>query len=136
MASVRSLTRGWSSAPALLAGVRAASPRPLGVGAKGRSRAVARLARLASRAAFLAAALTLLLVGGLFAFRDAYGDRVYPGVAIGDVPVGGLGRDAARALVEQRAAALADQTLSFAHGDRTWTATLAELGVSVDVDGS
>ncbi len=136
MASVRSLTRGWSSAPVLLGGMRAASPRPLRVFAPGRSRVVARLVRLAPRAAFVAATLVLLLVGGLVAFRNAYGDRVYPGVAVGDVPVGGLDRDVARALVAERAAVLGNQTVSFTHGDRTWTAALADLGVSVNVEAS
>ncbi|MDP9369904.1 MAG: hypothetical protein M3Q03_16805, partial [Chloroflexota bacterium] len=67
------------------------------------------LVRLAPRAAFVAATLVLLLVGGLVVFRNAYGDRVYPGVAVGDVPVGGLDRDVARALVAERAAVLGNQ---------------------------
>ncbi len=95
-----------------------------------------RLLGLAPRAAFVSATLILLLAGALLAFRDAYGNRVYPGVAVGDVPVGGLDRDVARALVDLRAAVLGSQTVSFSHGDRTWTATLADLGVSVDVEGS
>ncbi len=136
MASVRSLTRGWSLAPDLSGGLRAASPQSLGAFATVRSRTVVRLLRLAPRAAFVSATLILLLAGALLAFRDAYGNRVYPGVAVGDVPVGGLDRDVARALVDVRAAVFGNQTVSFSHGDRTWTAALADLGVSVDVEGS
>ena len=136
MASVRSLTRGWSLAPALGEGVRAVSPASLRALAPGRSRLVARLVRLLPRALFVASLVMLLVAGGLLGFRSAYGDRVYPGVAVGDVPLGGLDQDAARALLAERAAVLGSQTLSFTHGDRTWTAPLADLGVSVDVEAS
>ncbi|CAA9538007.1 MAG: Vancomycin B-type resistance protein VanW [uncultured Thermomicrobiales bacterium] len=82
------------------------------------------------------AALLLIATAALLAFRGAYADKVYPAVAVGDVPVGGLPRDAAETRLAERAAALAAQPLRFAAGDRTWTPTLADLGVSLDLEAS
>ena len=87
---------------------------------------------------FVIAVSTLLLVAavGLFVFRMAYGDRISPAVAVGDVPVGGLSVGAAENRLEQRAADLERDVIVFTYKGKTWSPTLAELGVDVDIDAS
>jgi vancomycin resistance protein YoaR len=100
------------------------------------SRVWVRGRRLATRAA-LGAALVLLAVAGALGFmRSVYADRVYPGVYVERVAVGGSSLDEARALVQQRAETLEHGTIAFSYHGKTWTPTLGEVGVTIDVDGS
>ena len=85
----------------------------------------------------LFAAIALLISAiGLFAFRAAYADKVYPAIAVGDVPVGGMTVDQAVAAVEDRAAELESGTITFTYKGQTWSPTLSELGATVHVDES
>jgi vancomycin resistance protein YoaR len=85
----------------------------------------------------LFAAITLLVSAiALFAFRAAYADKVYPAIAVGDVPVGGMTADEAVAAVEDRAAELESDTITFTFNGQTWSPTLSELGATVHVDES
>jgi vancomycin resistance protein YoaR len=95
-----------------------------------------RVARLGSRLALIAALALLVTAVALFAFRAVYADKVYPAVAVGDVPVGGMTVEQAVATVEARAAELERGTVAFTHEGRTWTPTLAELGATVDIEAS
>ncbi len=94
------------------------------------------LARLALR---LAMALSLLLLAGMFGIavvRAAYAGRIYPGVQVGETDTGGMHRDSAAALLNDRVAALDNSFITFTMGGTTWRPTLAELGVTVDIDAS
>ncbi len=82
------------------------------------------------------AGIVLVVAVGLFVFRAMYDGRIYPAVIVGDVPVGGLTVAAAEAELQARATALETGTVTFSHGGQTWTPTLAELGVTVDLAGS
>nr|MBA2246786.1 VanW family protein [Chloroflexia bacterium] len=73
---------------------------------------------------------------GLFAFRSVYSDRIYPAVTVGDVPVGGLTTGEAENRLVERAADLEQGTIAFSYGGKVWTPSLAELGVSFDLDRS
>lgn len=95
---------------------------------------LARAARLAPRLLLLAAATLLLGALAMFAFRAVFSDRIYPAVVAGDVEVGGMTVDQAAAATRQRAAEIEASTVTFRHGDRTWTPTFGELGATVDVD--
>lgn len=95
-----------------------------------------RLPRLLSRAATGLAVLTLLLTGTLLALRSAYGDKVYPSVAVADMDLGGLTPAEARATLQSRAAALEQGTVTFSFKGKTWTPKLEELGAKIDVDGA
>jgi vancomycin resistance protein YoaR len=92
--------------------------------------------RVLSRAITGLAGLTLLLAFGLFGTRLAFDARIYPGVAVAGVGVGGMERDEARALVEQEAAELERGLVYFTYGDRVWAPTLSELGARVDVEAT
>jgi vancomycin resistance protein YoaR len=78
----------------------------------------------------------LLLAVGLVVFRVAYADRVYPAVAVGDVPVGGLTMSQAEAKLTDRAEQLENGTFTFTYKGKVWTPSLSELGVSVMLDES
>jgi vancomycin resistance protein YoaR len=94
------------------------------------------LSRLGWRLARGGAVAILLLVGGLLAMRAAYGDRIYPAVYVGDMDLGGMTRDEARAALEKRAATLEQGLVTFTYEGRSWTPTLAEIGVRADVEGA
>ncbi|MCC7024916.1 MAG: VanW family protein [Thermomicrobiales bacterium] len=74
----------------------------------------------------LAAAVILLTV------RASYAERIFPAVTVADVAVGGLPMDVASARIAQRAAALESSTITLTHDNASWSATLGEIGVSVD----
>jgi vancomycin resistance protein YoaR len=102
----------------------------------GPNRWISRVGVLLPRLLLIAAVALLVSAIGLFAFRAAYADKVYPAVAVGDVNVGGMTVDHAVATVQQRAEELERGTVTFTWQGRTWTPTLSELGATVDVDAS
>jgi len=77
-----------------------------------------------------------LIAVGLFVFRQAYADRIYPAVVVGDVNVGGLTIGEAEDRLTARATDLEHGTISFTYNGQTWTPTLAELGATVNLDDS
>jgi lipoprotein-anchoring transpeptidase ErfK/SrfK len=82
----------------------------------------------------LGAAMTLVLLGGvgLVWFASRGEDNIAPRVAIAGIEVGGdTPEEAAAAL-----SALNEETVIAQDGGRTWTLTLAELGVSVDTSAT
>lgn len=112
----------------LLPSLSGARPRRSGV--------FAPAARLVPRLLLTAAIALLLVALAIFAFRAAFDDRIYPAVVVGDVDVGGMTVDQAVAATRERAAELEGSTVTFRHGDRTWSPAFAELGAAVDVDAS
>lgn len=82
-----------------------------------------------------AAAILLLviaaLVGGFFAARSYYNSRVAPGVSLGTTPVTGQDRAQLTRTVAQK---IADSKVTIGDGTTTVSASLKDLGVSVDAD--
>jgi vancomycin resistance protein YoaR len=95
---------------------------------------LSRLTILLPRLILGACAVLLLLAIGLFAFRSLYGDRIYPAVIVGDMPVGGLTQDAAREKLDARAAYLDQHAVTFTYNGKSWTPTLSEIGAEIQVD--
>lgn len=95
-----------------------------------------RLRATAPRLGLAMVGVLLLLALGLFGFRIAYGDRIYPAVVVGDIPVGGMSPAEAQAAVQARADAINQGTFTFTYGGKTWTPTLAELGGTLDVQSA
>ena len=120
-----------------LSHVRMSADEPAS-GTRGQSdpRQESRFARGVSRFAILLVALLLIGAVGLFLFRMAYSDRIYPAVTVGDVPVGGLTAGEAETRLDQRATEIEGNSLVFSYNGKTWSPTLAELGVDVDIDAS
>jgi len=97
---------------------------------------LARCGRLATRVALAAALLLLVITGGLIFVRSAYADRVYPGIYVDQVKVGGNDVVEARSLLQARVDSLEQGTVSFTYGGNTWAPSLADVGVTIDIDQS
>jgi len=95
---------------------------------------ISRTLHVLPRVLYGACALLLLLAAGLFLFRTMYGDRIYPAVIVGDVPVGGLTQDAAREKLVARADQMNSNAIAFTYNGKTWAPTLSELGAEVQVE--
>ena len=93
-----------------------------------------RLLRLAVLAFMGASLLALVLVAGGLAFQIAIQDRVVPGVRVADIELGGLTRAEAVAALTARYQDLRDFSYTFHDGERRWTATAGELGLSFPAD--
>lgn len=74
-------------------------------------------------------ALALVLAG--LGFEIRYRDRIYPGVSIAGVPVGGLSVEQARAMIEDGLPAYAPAFVRLRHGNQTWSIPVSDLGLSL-----
>ena len=92
---------------------------------------VALLARLLLAAVFVAAGVL-----GLGLYASAHADRIYEGVAVAGVRVGGMTRAEARAAVADRFAAYAATPLTLAAGEQTFGVTPEAAGAALDERGT
>src|SRR5215213_299868 len=92
-----------------------------------------RLALLASRAALAAAVLLLVGTAGLYVFRTSYADKIYPSVYVQGAEIGGMTYSDAKSAIEAESSSLLASEVTFTYGQQRWSATLQELGVSLDV---
>ncbi len=99
-----------------------------------RSPWLVRLLRLAILAFMGLSLLALLLAAGALAWQIAIQDRVVPGVAVAGLDLGGLTPAEAAAALSANYADLEATQFSFRDGERAWTATARQLGLSVPVD--
>lgn len=90
--------------------------------------------RVATRSLAIGGAGLALLATGVTGFRAAYASKIYPNISIGDVNVGGMTAEEAREAVQARVDEFNANAVSFTYEDLSWTPTLEELGVRVDVD--
>lgn len=82
------------------------------------------------------AIVAIAAAGSLLAFRMAYADQIYPGIRIGGVDVAGMSRSEAAAVLQTKADEITSQRAYFDGFDQHWAPTLAELGVTVDIQSS
>jgi vancomycin resistance protein YoaR len=77
---------------------------------------------------------TLVVLGSsaVLAFEIASWNRIKPGVAVLDMPVGGLTPDEAQARLAPRALAILDQPLQVQLDQGSWTTSARQLGVRLD----
>lgn len=94
------------------------------------------LGHVASRMVLACALLAIAAAGSLFAFRVAYAGEIYPGVHIGGVDVGGMNRAQATAALQAKSDEITSQRAYFDGFDQHWAPTLADLGVTVDINAS
>ena len=73
--------------------------------------------------------------GALFAYQGRYADRIYPGVRVAGVDVGGLDRGAAREVLASALAAYGDGSVVVTAGSETVQLADAELGRAADIEG-
>ncbi len=93
-----------------------------------------RLLRLAILAFMFLSLLALLLAAGAAAFQVAVQDRIVPGVRIAEIDLGGLTKAEAASRLREAYQALGAAQYRFRDGERVWTATARELGLSVPVE--
>ena len=85
---------------------------------------------------FLVGALfgVLLVLLGVVAFRQAYVDRILPGVQVGGVDIGGMSRTEARLALDSALGRLEDGAVTVRSGTGWAVIPYATVGRSVDVD--
>lgn len=71
---------------------------------------------------------------GLYALDRSYAGKIYPNVSIRGVAVGELTPDSARTSLQDRFGPFLAQPVTLTYGEQIWTPTLAELGVSLELD--
>jgi len=94
---------------------------------------------LAKAAISLGASLGASLLAALLfsvAVSAAYLGRVLPGVSVGGVDLGGVRRTEAVTLLRQQLSFPTTGQVTLAYGERKWTFTPAELGISLDAEAS
>jgi vancomycin resistance protein YoaR len=94
------------------------------------------LGHIASRIVLALALIAIAAAGSLFAFRVAFADEIYPGVHVGGVDVGGMSRAEATSALQAKADEITSQRAYFDGFDQHWAPTLADLGVTADIDAS
>ena len=78
--------------------------------------------------------LTLAAVATLTLHELHYGNRVYEGVQVAGIPLGGLTIDEAVDAIRDELTPFPGQTITLRYGDRTWSLSPSDLGVSVDAE--
>jgi len=81
--------------------------------------------------------LGLCLVAGVLpvaGFELWTHERVYPGVRVGDVPLGGLTRQESQAALAEALGQRQGENVTLRYGERTWRTTWADLGLSYDTE--
>lgn len=89
--------------------------------------------RVATRMLAVGGAALAVFAAGVAGFRTVYAGKIYPNIHIGDVNVGGMTADEAREAVQARVDEFNLSAVSYVHDDLSWTPTLADLGISIDV---
>jgi vancomycin resistance protein YoaR len=83
-------------------------------------------------AAGAAALLGLAIAVVLLTVRATHAERIFPDVTVANVPVGGMPIGQAEVALAERAEAIESSPITFIHEDQSWTATLRDVGVSID----
>jgi vancomycin resistance protein YoaR len=88
---------------------------------------------------FALAVITLVVLGiagGITSFYRSYEGRIYPNVSIQGIAVGEMTPEQAESALRLRYAAFLRQPVVITYGDRQWTPTLDELGMTFDFRGA
>jgi vancomycin resistance protein YoaR len=82
------------------------------------------------------ALVVLGIAGGITSFYRSYEGRIYPNVSIQGIAVGEMTPEQAESALRSRYAAFLRQPVVITYGDRQWTPTLDELGMTFDFRGA
>ena len=77
--------------------------------------------------------LALVAVGTIAAVEFQYDNRVYEGIQVDGIPLGGLALDGATAAIRDGLTPYPGGAITLRYGDRTWSLAASDLGVTVDV---
>lgn len=78
----------------------------------------------------------VLVLTSVVGFQAVYSGRIYPGITIGGIPVGGLEPDEAKLLLSTQLNYPINGTILFTDGEQTWQYTPMELGYLLDTTSS
>ena len=92
--------------------------------------------RVATRLLAGGGAVLAVMAAGVAGFRATYASKIYPNTHIGDVSVGGMTAEEATASVQKRVDELNASSVRLTYQNLTWSPTLADLGVSVNVESA
>lgn len=84
----------------------------------------------------LAGALATVAAVPVAALPARYGGQVYPGASVRDLNLGGLSREEAIDQLHEHLSAYEQRAATFHFENNIWTATLAELGGSINYDAT
>ena len=76
--------------------------------------------------------IALTAVGAVAVYEFRYADRVYEGVRVAGIPLGGLTLEEATTAIHDGLTPYPGPPITLRYGDRSWILTPAELGVTVD----
>ena len=83
--------------------------------------------------AYILAINVLIITLAVRIYEWRYQDRIYPGVSVWGLDLGGLGLDEARALLDQHFNPYQGEQLILSHDQQSWQISPLDLGVSLDV---
>lgn len=92
--------------------------------------------RLLSRRTLLAGAVATVVAVPVAALPARYGGQIYPGAAVHNVHLGGLTRDEAIARLHDSLSPYEQLAATFRFEQDIWTATLAEVGASINYEAT
>lgn len=90
--------------------------------------------RLLSRRGFVMGTLGATASAAALALPARCQGRVYPGASVMGADLSGLTRTEAQLLLEQSFSAFTTRAVTFTFDDRSWTASLADLGYTIDFE--
>ncbi|QPC83814.1 VanW family protein [Phototrophicus methaneseepsis] len=80
--------------------------------------------------------LALLIFASVMAYQSYHSDRIYPGVRVGAVTVGGLSPSEAQAALDAAFPYAEETVFTFRDGERAWQMSAADLGVALDAEAT
>lgn len=91
--------------------------------------------RTAVGAVLITLTIGFAIVAAIFVtLQQRFQERIYPNISIDQIPVGGLTRVEAEQVLRTRHNAFLQAPATLTFGERVWRPTLAELGVTFDID--
>lgn len=79
---------------------------------------------------------TLVILGGLFVYQNAYAGKIYKNIHISGLDVSGKTKKQAEILLDKKYSAIIAKNIVFVAGDKHVSSKLSETGLSFDVDQS
>jgi len=80
----------------------------------------------------VAGLFALVALAGALAYEYRYADRIYEGVQVAGIPLGGMSLEEATAAIQDGLTPYPGTPITLYSGERNWSLTPADLGVSVD----
>lgn len=90
--------------------------------------------RMTSRRSLVVGSAASIAAVGLGSIPARCAGKMYPGTRVQDLALGGMTREDAAGALRAGLADFAERPVTLVHGERSWTPTLVDLGVTIDYD--